>query len=307
MHHGARGCPDLPHLPVSKLPAEKSAEAAIRFTDRRLSFERPIMSGRQADEQPVRKTGGPDLPTRALDTPEGQTVRRGMALGAILTLTLIGYGVIRFPRMWEHSSGFIESLCAGIGMATIYGLIGWFVVKLPGFRDHRTLVWGGRCGLATGLVFTLSMSAEYLIPHDALASATFGYTTFGLFFLLMAIAGMCATLDTRRLVLAPVAAAWAALIASQIWFILLLTLYYAFLDTPQEAQFLEADQVMADFQRHGARDLRTFIFEDYMGAGFFHSLLAPLIALPLGLLGGLGAICGFTVRKIARKVNPSDC
>jgi hypothetical protein len=69
----------------------------------------------------------------------------------------------------------------------------------------------------------------------------------------------------------------------------MLVFYYTFLETPQEARFLQVDQVIADFERHGARDLRTFIFEDYMGAGFFHSLLAPLLALPLGLAGGIVA------------------
>jgi hypothetical protein len=34
---------------------------------------------------------------------------------------------------------------------------------------------------------------------------------------------------------------------------------------------------------------RTFIFEDSMGGGFFHSLLGPLLAVPLGFLRGLGA------------------
>ena len=49
------------------------------------------------------------------------------------------------------------------------------------------------------------------------------------------------------------------------------------------------DQILADFRRSGATDLRAFIFEDYMGGGFFHSLLGPILAIPLGGLGGLAA------------------
>jgi hypothetical protein len=36
-------------------------------------------------------------------------------------------------------------------------------------------------------------------------------------------------------------------------------------------------------------DLRAFIIQDYLGGGFFHSLLAPLLAFPLGATGGLVA------------------
>ena len=52
---------------------------------------------------------------------------------------------------------------------------------------------------------------------------------------------------------------WLALIASLCWFILLLLYNVAFLDTPQEARFLEIDQIIADDQRHlqrrGAQEL----------------------------------------------------
>jgi len=63
--------------------------------------------------------------------------------------------------------------------------------------------------------------------------------------------------------------------------------------TAQEARFLEIDQVIADYQRYllrgGTQDLRAFIYNDFMGGRFFHSLLAPLLAVPIGALGGLVA------------------
>ena len=124
------------------------------------------------------------------------------------------------------------------------------------------------------------MLGEYLVPHDAQRRPLIALVTFGLFFLLLFTAGFVARLEGLRLRSTPLAAVWAAMIASECWFILLLAIYYAFLDTPQEARFLEVDQVIADFQRSGRTDLRAFIFGDYMGAGFFHSLLGPLLAVP---------------------------
>jgi hypothetical protein len=133
------------------------------------------------------------------------------------------------------------------------------------------------------------MLGEYLVPHGERVGPWIALATFGLFFLLLFTAGFVARLKGLGLGDATVAAVWAALIASECWFILLLAIYYAFLDTPQEARFLEADQVIADFHRSGSTDLRAFIFGDHMGAGFFHSILGPLLAVPLGFLGGLVA------------------
>ena len=132
------------------------------------------------------------------------------------------------------------------------------------------------------------------------------YATFGLFFFALLVAGAVGTLFTRRLGLGVLTSVWAALIASLCWFILLLVYYFAFLNTPQEARFLEIDQVIADHQRHlqngGTQDLRAFIYNDFMGGGFFHSLLAPLLAVPLGALGGLGAKVGLWLGRSKERV-----
>jgi len=219
----------------------------------------------------------------------GRAVRRGMVVGAVTTIALIVYGVIRFPTTMSVPPGAPLGICAAIAIATIYGLIGWFGVRAPGLRDPRVLREGVRFGLCGGVIFAGSMLGEYLVPHDHQQNVILVLATFGLFFLLLFVSGFSGTLATRRVTAGPLAAVWSALIASQLWFILLLGIYYAFVGTPQEARFLVVDQVIADFERKGMRDLRAFIFEDYMGGGFYHSLLGPLLALPLGVLGGLGA------------------
>ncbi len=223
------------------------------------------------------------------NAPLARIVCSGMVLGAMLTIGLIISSVVRLPSIRSGSRGVLVSISAGIGIATVYGMIGWFGIRLRGFRDPRILRQGVRFGLTAGIVFAVSMLGEYLIPHGEHENVILAIATFGLFFVLLLAAGLFATLESNRLASGPLAAVWAALIASQLWFLLLLAIYHAFVGTAQEARFLEVDQVIADFQRHGARDLRTFIFEDYMGGGFFHSLLGPLLAVPLGLLGGLVA------------------
>ena len=156
-------------------------------------------------------------------------------------------------------------------------------------------------------MFAISMLCEYLVPHNQVQNVKLAFATFGLFFFALLVAGAVGTVFTRRLVLGILTSVWAALIASLCWFILLLVIYFAFLNTPQEARFLEIDQVIADHQRHlqrgGTQDLRTFIYNDLMGGGFFHSLLAPLLAVPLGALGGLAAKVGLWLGRAKERVD----
>jgi hypothetical protein len=246
--------------------------------------------GQLGDEDRAPPAGPPGVDIAPIpETGLARAVRRGMVLGAGVIIALIGHGVWRFPSVVTVPADAPLAVCAGIGIAISYAIIGWIGPRTPGLRDSLVLRQGVRFGLGAGVLFAASMLGEYLVPHDEPQNAILAMTTFGLFFALLAAAGFSASLTTRRATAGPPAAFWAAVVASQLWFILLLTIYYAFIDTPQEARFLEVDQVLADFRRSGLRDLRAFIFEDYMGGGFFHSLLGPLLALPLGGLGGLVA------------------
>jgi hypothetical protein len=220
----------------------------------------------------------------------GRAVRRAMTIGAMLNIGLVVYGAIRFPSAWRAGP---EGVCAGIGIMTVYALVGWLGAPATDRLDPAILRLALRFGSAIGGMFAISMLCEYIVPHEHEQNVVLALATFGLFFLVLLVAGAVGTLCTRRLRLGVLTSVWAALIASLWWFILLLLYYFAFLNTPQEARFLEIDQVFADHQRHlqngGTQDLRAFIYNDFMGGGFFHSLLAPLLAVPLGALGGLGA------------------
>jgi hypothetical protein len=241
-------------------------------------------------------------PNQGPSGPAG-TVRRAMTIGAVLNMGLVLYGAIRFPSAWRAGP---EGVCAGIGILTVYALIGRFGAAATERLDPAILRLALRIGAAVGGLFAISMLCEYIVPHDHEQNVRLAFATFGLFFLALLVAGAVGTLVTRRLGLGVLTSVWAALIASLCWFILLLVSYFAFLNTPQEARFLEIDQVIADHQRHlqkgGTQDLRAFIYNDYMGGGFFHSLLAPLLAVPLGALGGLGAKVGLWLGRYKKRV-----
>ena len=225
---------------------------------------------------------GPGGPARAL--------RRAMTIGAALNMGLVLYGAVRFPSAWRTGP---EGVWAGLGILTVYALIGRLGATPTERLDPAILRLALRFGAAVGGLFAISMLWEYVVPHDHEQNVRLAIATFGLFSLALLMAGAVGTVVTRRVGLGVLTSVWSALIASLCWFILLLAYYFAFLDTPQEARFLEIDQVIADHRRHlqngGTQDLRAFIYNDLMGGGFFHSLLAPLLAVPLGALGGLVA------------------
>jgi hypothetical protein len=236
-----------------------------------------------------------------------RAVRCAMTIGAILNIGLVLYGAIRFPSAWRASPA---GVCAGVGIVTVYAFIGWFGAAATERLDPAILRLGLRFGAAVGGMFALSMLCEYIVPHDHEQNVLLALATFGLFFFVLLVAGSVGTLFTRRLRLGVLTSVWAALIASMCWFILLLFYYFAFLNTPEEARFLEIDQVIADHQRHlqngGTQDFRAFIYNDFMGGGFFHSLLAPLLAVPLGILGGFGAKVGVWLGRSKQKIGQRE-
>jgi heme/copper-type cytochrome/quinol oxidase subunit 3 len=218
-----------------------------------------------------------------------RSVQWGFVLGVTANIALIVYSLFRFPTSWDFSLRGLEGHLATTGILVVYALIGWFGTVALERRDVRIVRYGVFFGLLIGAFFAVMMLLEYLVSHNSRQNETLAKVIFGTFFLLLAVTGALATHATGRLWYGVLSAVLSALIGSLCWFILLLTTYYVFIGTPMEERFLEVDQVIADFQRSGMTDLRAFIIQDYLGGGFFHSLLGPLLAFPLGAIGGLAA------------------
>jgi hypothetical protein len=234
-------------------------------------------------EKPSRRAAWPGW------SPE-RLVGSGMVLIGGCIMSLISDCLYRFPTLRAWSSDGLIAAAAGVLVAGSYGLIGWFGARSLERRKSRILRLSLPWAIAAGVLFGSSMLGEYLIPHDNDAGKVVALGVFGSFFALLFAAGVSGTLATGRVATGALAGFWTALIASELWVLFLLAIYLGFLGTPQEARFLEVDQVLADFERSGQPDLRAFIFGDYMGAVFFHSLLGAIFGLLLGGLGGWAAL-----------------
>jgi hypothetical protein len=219
-----------------------------------------------------------------------RVVGSAMALIAVFIVGLTGYCLCRFPTLWSWSSdGLIAALVLAL-IAMSYGVTGWLGSRAIERRKSPLVRLALPWGIGAGLVFGASMLGEYLIPHDNRHGMMVALGVFGTFFAILFGAGLAATKATRRVTKGALAGLWTALIASELWVFFLFSVYVSFVGTEQEARFLEVDQTIADFEKSGQTDLRAFIFGDYTGAAFFHSLLGAILGLLLGSLGGLAAL-----------------
>jgi hypothetical protein len=140
-------------------------------------------------------------------------------------------------------------------------------------------------GLLAGAVFTGEIVLEYiLLPAD---NSRYGKIEFGLVFILYFASAFTSSLRSRNLKKAVLTSVASAFIASLIWVITLLAVFYAFRGSPRQALVLRAEGDYDDFARSGMSNFDTFIMEDFMGAAFFHLLLGLFVAAVLGILGGL--------------------
>jgi hypothetical protein len=214
----------------------------------------------------------------------------GLPLGALLAASLVAFGLRRIPTTLTAAppAGALGLLGILI-MLALYAAAGrfappWLARRRDPARCAAILNTARLGGIAAGLVFAAEILLEYsLLPAD---NSGFGAIEFGLVFVVLFVTAVYAAWRTGSLWDGVIAALGASLLASLIWYIAVLTTFYAFNGTPQQAQVLRAEGDVADFSQSGMNDFAAWMMQDFLGAGFFHLLLAPLLALILGLIGG---------------------
>ncbi len=202
-----------------------------------------------------------------------------LSLAVLAALALVITGRILVP-----TTSFLSTMAA----ATVLLAYGAMAVLCPGLlhrRDPDILLRAVIFGLLAGAVFSGEIILEYiLLPTD---NSRYGKVEFGLVFILYFASAFTSALRSRSLNNAVLTSVASAFIASLIWVITLLAVFYAFRGSGRHALVLRAEGDYNDFARSGTSDFNAFIMEDFMGATFFHLLLGLIVAAALGVLGGL--------------------
>ena len=140
-------------------------------------------------------------------------------------------------------------------------------------------------GLLAGGVFAAEIILEYiLLPSDNSRYGLVEFTTVFLLYLASAFVSAFRSRSTTNAVLTSIACAF---IASLVWVVTVLVVFYAFRGSPRQELVFRAEGNYEDFARSGMSDFNAFIMEDFMGATFFHLSLGLLVAAVLGAIGGL--------------------
>jgi hypothetical protein len=222
-------------------------------------------------------------------------IRRAIILAVLVIGALLAYGMLRFPAVLAVSSTGVRSLVGVMGILMVYAAVGWFG---PAFTERihpRILRVGIPVGLLIGCVFVAEMLLEYwLLPDD---NTAMGLVEYGLAFASFFLVGLWVAYQTKAWGNGVLTAVWSAIVGGLIWYIAALLIFYRFNGTPQQTQVFRAEGNYADFARSGLNDLNVFVMEDFMGAGFFHSLLLPIMAV---IFGALGAMAGKVLTRLRR-------
>jgi hypothetical protein len=221
-----------------------------------------------------------------------------MILGAFAAGALVVYGVFRFPTVLSASPTGVRSLSGVLSILIIYVVVGWFGPFVTERIHPHILRLGVLGGLLAGLVFVSEILLEYwLLPND---NSSMGLIEYGLVLALFFLVGLWVAYRTNVLRNGLLAAVWSAVVGGLIWYVAVLLVFYLFKGTPQQAQVFRAEGNYADFARSGLSDFNAFVMEDFMGAGFFHSLLLPIAA---ALVGTLGAMVGKVWARLRKATN----
>jgi hypothetical protein len=203
---------------------------------------------------------------------------------SLLFAVLVALALVVAGRLFVPATSLISTTAASAILLAYGGIAALCPIRLHR-RHPEILRWAVIFGLLAGAVFAGEIILEYiLLPTD---NRQYGMVEFGTVFALYFASAFVSALRSLSIKNAALTSVTSAFIASLIWVITVLAVFYAFRGSPRQALVLRAEGDYDDFARSGMSDFNAFIMEDFMGATFFHLLLGPLVAAVLGVLGGL--------------------
>ncbi len=213
------------------------------------------------------------------DSVLGKYLKRGLLVGVATALALVIGGRVLVPACpWLGTIAASAILLAYAALAAVGPA--QLSKRHPVILRTATVF-----GLLAGAVFAAEIIIEYaLLPAN---NSSYGLVEFGTVFFLYFASALVAGFRSRSVVSACWTSVSCAFIASLLWVIAVLAVFYAFRGSPRQELVLRAEGNYEDFARSGMRDFDAFIMEDFMGATFFHLSLGLVVAAVLGAFGGL--------------------
>jgi hypothetical protein len=206
-------------------------------------------------------------------------LRKSLLCGVVIALALVIAGRLSAP-----ATSLLSTMAASAILLAYGGMAATCPIRLH--RRHPDILsWAMIFGLLAGAVFAGEIILEYiLVPAN---NSRYGMVEFGTVLILYFASAFVSALRSLSIKNAVLTSVSSAYIASLVWVITVLAVFYAFRGSPRQVLVMRAEGNYEDFARSGMSDFNAFIMEDFMGATFFHLLLGLLVAAVLGVLGGL--------------------
>ncbi len=201
-------------------------------------------------------------------------------------IILVLSGAWLFPTALSASASGKQGLVADLAIFLVYSALTLFLIKRTEGLDNQIPGFILVFGSAAGLVFIMEILLEYIFVPDTRMNTLMGYAEFGGVFFIYLMAGVWVEIKTGKFFSAVVTSFWSSVFSSLLWLFTVLLLYYLFHNTARELSLLKAEGDFEDFKNSGMSDFNAFIMQDFLGAGFFHLLLGPILASILGTIGG---------------------
>jgi hypothetical protein len=211
----------------------------------------------------------------------GSKMMRQLLWALGIAFVLLVYSAFRFPSALSDPSGLMGDFLILI----TYGLV--FQLWFSGIetRAPQVIQVGSRTGLVVGVIFVAEMLLEYIVlPSD---NSTLGLVEYGSVLAIIFLVSIWITYKTGKFRNGVFTAIVSAMIGSIIWLIAVLAIFYLFYGTQRQIQVFRAEGTYEDFARSGMTNFDAFLMQDFWGAGFFHSILLPVLASILGSIGSL--------------------
>jgi hypothetical protein len=206
-------------------------------------------------------------------------IQKSFFVGIVLAIALVIFGWILTPNTS------LLSIAGALIILILYGVCAFFAIPRLNRQNPAILHSASLFGLLAGVVFIGEILWEYVaLPTD---NTRLGLIEFGGVFVLYFLSTLFIAYRTQQLPQGILTAISTAMIASLIWLITVLLIFYLFRGSPQQTQVFRAEGNFEDFAQSGMSDFNQFIMEDFLGAAFFHLLLGPIVAAILGAVGGL--------------------
>jgi len=203
---------------------------------------------------------------------------REVVFGVLLNVTLIAFGIFRYPATLRE--GGVLNIVLPIVLLLLYGLAGWFAWRRTDEVCRIALRQGAIVGVVLGIVMMIHLTAEYFVDMSQKWNAITSLGLFPILFFSFGLAGLRGSLCTGQVRLGVVAGVWSAIICILIVCNFGFIVNYTFM--PRLEYILHDEYV-----RSGVRDLKAFTVLNSLESAGSHLLIAPILALIFGCIGGL--------------------